>query len=55
MFDSGNSGAWRQTSRNVVMDPSYVHLSHNVVYQLVPLRIYFEEKNNGPHAGDDRL
>lgn len=50
-FDTDNQGTWRQTSRDVVMNLSYVQLSQNMVYQFGPLGIYAEGKNNALAQG----
>lgn len=50
-FDSDNQGTWRQTSRDVVMNLSYVQLSQNMVYQFGPLGIYAEGRDNALAQG----
>ena len=50
-FDSDNQATWRQTSRDVVMNLSYVQLRQNMAYQFGPLGIYSEGKNNALAQG----
>lgn len=50
-FDSDNQGTWRPTSRDVLMNLSYVQLSQTMTYQFGPLGIYSEGKNNALAQG----
>ncbi|KAI7552416.1 glycoside hydrolase family 115 protein [Hortaea werneckii] len=41
-FDSGTSDSWKQSSRDVLMNLSYVQLRQNMDYEFGPLGIYAE-------------
>ncbi|KAI7213106.1 glycoside hydrolase family 115 protein [Hortaea werneckii] len=50
-FDSGTSDSWKQSSRDVLMNLSYVQLRQNMDYEFGPLGIYAESSESAMWQG----